>query len=107
MADQRTRLMVDAVGWDGDGKPDVIGGSNVVRIYLNQSEKGRLKFNNEPVDPKLPPIKAPRTVMADINHGDEDMIMSSGQGTVLVERSFIRNGGYAAAKVTKLERRGL
>jgi hypothetical protein len=106
VADQKTRLMVDSADWDGDGKIDIIGGSNNVRMYLNQSEKGKLKFG-EPIDPKLPPIKGPRTVAVDMNHdGDEDLFMSSGQGSVLVERSFVRNGGYAQGKVTKLERKG-
>jgi hypothetical protein len=103
VADLKTRLMVDTTDWDSDGKPDIIGGSNTIRVFLNQSEKGKVKFG-EGIDPKLPPVKSPRTAMADINHdGDEDLVMSTGQGTVLVERSFLRNGGYAQAKLIKLE----
>lgn len=103
VGDLRTRLMVDACDWDGDGKQDIIGGSNTIRVFLNQSENGKLKFG-EGIDPKLPPLKGPRTVVADINRdGDEDLIIGSGQGTMLVERSFLRNGGYAKGKVVAVE----
>jgi hypothetical protein len=100
------RMMVDSADWNGDGKADVVGsGFNaVVRVYLNQSDKGHLKFG-EGIDPKLPPIKQPRIVMVDLNRdGDQDLLIIGAQGSILLERSFVEHG-YAKGELVKLEQR--
>jgi hypothetical protein len=100
-----SRGSVDTTDWDGDGRRDIIAGASngVVRVFLNTGKKGAATFG-EGVDPMLPPLKQPRVLMVDLNgDGDEDLYVPSLQGSVWIERSFLRNG-YAPAKPGELRR---
>ncbi len=106
VGDMGFRLLVDAADWDGDGRVDVIAGtaSHRVSVFLNEStEKGAAFSEEKPL--KLPPIKETRVLVVDLNRdGDQDLFVMSTQGTILVERSFIRHG-YARGRILKLERK--
>ena len=94
-----SRGSVDVTDWDGDGRQDIIAGASngVVRVFLNTGRKGVAAFGDG-IDPKLPPLKQPRVLMVDLNgDGDEDLFVPSLQGSVWIERSFLRHG-YAMAK---------
>ena len=106
VGNQHIRLMVDATDWNGDGWPDVIAGAanGIVRVYLNTAGRKATRFETG-FDPGLPPIKQPRVIMADLNgDGDEDLYLPSTQGSVFLERSFLRHG-YAKAKLLRAETR--
>lgn len=102
----KIRCSVDLTDWDGDGRPDVIAGSagGTVRVYRNAGVvDGKVKFE-EGIDPGLPPLKQPRVIMADLNgDGDEDLFVPSTQGSIWIERSFLKDG-YAPAKVLQAGR---
>jgi hypothetical protein len=108
VADQKIRGLVDATDWNGDGRMDIIAGaaSGMVRVYLNRGPKGAAARFDEGIDPGLPPIKQPRVSMVDLNRdGDEDLFLPSTQGSVFIERSFLRHG-YAKATLVKVEKAG-
>jgi hypothetical protein len=98
------RCSVDITDWDGDGRPDIIVGSagGTVRVFRNVGGAGHAKFDDG-TDPGLPPIKQPRVLMADLNgDGDEDLFIPGTQGSIWIERSFLKHG-YAKGKVVKFE----
>lgn len=100
----KTRCSVDITDWDEDGRLDVIAGSagGMVRVFMNRNAAGKVKFD-EGIDPGLPPIKQPRVIMVDLNgDGDQDLYVPGTQGSIWIERSFLRHG-YAKAKVTKVD----
>jgi hypothetical protein len=106
VGDLGQRLLIDAADWNGDGWSDIVaGGANGrVEVFLNTGEAGEKRFAAG-FDPALPPLVQPRIVMVDLNRdGDEDLFVPSPQGSVWVERSFLRNG-YAAGEIMGLERR--
>ena len=99
----KTRCSVDVTDFNGDGKIDVISGSagGIARVFTNLTAGGVLKFS-EGIDAGLPPIKQPRIVMADLNgDGDEDLFIPGTQGSIWIERSFLKHG-YVKARVTKV-----
>lgn len=104
VGDVTTRCSVDVADWDGDGKPDIIAGAanGTVRVYLNSSKDGKIGFS-EGIDPKLPPLKQPRVMMVDLNgDGDEDLYVPSLQGSVWIERSFLKHG-YAKTRIVRFD----
>lgn len=82
----------------------MIAGSagGTVRVYRNVVDgAGKVSFE-EGLDPGLPPLKQPRVIMADLNgDGDDDLFIPSTQGSIWVERSFLRHNGYARARVVE------
>lgn len=108
IGDQKIRVLVDATDWNDDGRMDVIAGAanGMVRVYLNTGARGAPATFDAGTDPGLPPIKQPRVVMVDLNRdGDQDLFLPSTQGSVFVERSFLRHG-YARGKLLKVEKGG-
>lgn len=96
-----TRLSVDFIDWNDDGAPDVIAGSanGRVRVFLARPGEPPERRFAEGIDPKLPPIVQPRILAADLNgDGDTDLFLPGTQGSVWLERSFLRHG-YARATV--------
>ena len=82
---------------------DVIAGSanGRVRVFLNQPghRAGGQRQFSEGIDPGLPPIVQPRVITGDLNgDGDIDLFLPGTQGSVWMERSFVRHG-YAAGMV--------
>ncbi len=97
-----TRLSVEAIDWNDDGSPDVIAGSagGRVRVFINRKNSTPEHQFEEGIDPGLPPIPQPRILVGDLNgDGDQDLFSPSTQGSVWIERSFIRYG-YLEGKVT-------
>lgn len=100
----KIRCSVDLVDWDGDGRLDVIAGSagGTVRVYRNVVDGAGMVSFAQGLDPGLPPLKQPRVIMADLNgDGDDDLFIPSTQGSIWVERSFLRHNGYARARVVE------
>ncbi len=96
-----TRLSVDFIDWDDDGTPDVIAGAanGRVRVFLARPGEPAARRFAAGLDPGLPPIVQPRILAVDLNgDGDTDLFLPSTQGSVWLERSFLRHG-YAAATV--------
>ncbi len=96
-----TRLSVDFIDWNDDGAPDVIAGAanGRVRVFLARAGEPPERRFAEGIDPKLPPIVQPRILTVDLNgDGDTDLFLPSTQGSVWLERSFLRHG-YAVATV--------
>jgi hypothetical protein len=96
----KSRILVDAADWDGDGRTDILAGSSgsTVRIFLNVGKAGEARFA-EGFDPQLPRIIQSRITAVDMNRdGDLDLFLPSTQGSCFVERSFLENG-YARAKL--------
>lgn len=103
LGDLGTRLSVDVIDWDLDGHPDVICGAanGRVRVYLNRPGEPPESRFAAGIDPKLPPIVQPRIIPVDLNgDGDVDLFFPSTQGSVWLERSFIRYG-YAEGRVAR------
>jgi hypothetical protein len=104
----KIRCSVDLTDWDGDGRLDVIAGGagGVVRVFRNlDAGGGKVKFEDG-IDPGLPPLKQPRVLMVDLNgDGDEDLFIPSTQGSIWIERSFLRDG-YAKARIVRTARPG-
>jgi hypothetical protein len=106
VANLRTRLMVDAVDWDRDGRLDILVGpsSGQVKMYRNVGGRGDARFDRGTELP-VPPIMEPRAIAVDFNgDGDEDLFIPSTQGSCLVERSFLDHG-YARARVLRFEQK--
>ena len=106
LGDMGFRLLVDAADWNEDGRPDVIAGTANGRaaVFLNHGSSGQLAFG-EAETIRLPPIKQPRIRLVDLNgDGDQDLFLPSTQGSILVERSFLKHG-YAPGRVLQFERR--
>jgi hypothetical protein len=106
VGDLGIRLLVSTTDWDNDGWMDVICGAanGRVRVFRNTGTKGPARFD-QGLDPKLPPIRQPGAIVADLNgDGDDDLFLTSTQGSCLVERSFLKHG-YAKGQLLKLERR--
>jgi hypothetical protein len=103
LGDLGNRLSVEAIDWDDDGAMDVIAGSanGRVRVFLNQAKRpsaGQRPFS-EGIDPGLPPVVQPRIIAGDLNgDGDVDLFLPGTQGSVWMERSFVRHG-YAEGAV--------
>lgn len=98
------RLSVDKVDWDEDGCMDVIAGSanGRVAVFLNQPNQPSHKRFAAAIDPGIPPIPQPRIITVDLNtDGDVDLFLPSTQGSVWLERSFLRHG-YAEGKITEV-----
>jgi hypothetical protein len=92
---------VDFIDWDDDGTPDVIAGAanGRVRVFLARPGEPAARRFAAGLDPGLPPIVQPRILAVDLNgDGDTDLFLPSTQGSVWLERSFLRHG-YAAATV--------
>ena len=103
IGDLGNRLSVEAIDWNDDGAMDVIAGSanGRVRVFLNQPghRAGGQRQFSEGIDPGLPPIVQPRVITGDLNgDGDIDLFLPGTQGSVWMERSFVRHG-YAAGTV--------
>ncbi len=104
VGDMGIRLLVDTVDWNDDGRPDVIAGSaaHKVSVFLNTGRQEDGLFS-EGIPLQLPPIKETRVRAVDLNRdGDEDLFVMSTQGSVLVERSFLKHG-YARGRVVAFE----
>jgi hypothetical protein len=104
IGDLGMRGLVETTDWNQDGWPDVIASSanGRVRVFLNQGKQGPPPFGTG-IDPGLPPIHQPRVLVGDLNgDGDEDLFLSSTQGSCFVERSFLEHG-YARAKLLVVE----
>ncbi len=102
----RTRLMLDAGDWNGDGRPDLVAGAANGRtlLFLNQGGSENACPFAKGFSPDLPPIKQPRLLFVDLNgDGDLDLFSPSMMGPIWIERSFIENGGYAPGTIVKLE----
>ena len=100
------RGLVDSCDWNNDGKMDVIASAanGKVRVFINQQNERTARFA-QGIDPGLPPIEQPRTMVADINgDGDDDLFIASTVGSCFVERSFL-SGGYAKAKLILFEQK--
>jgi len=100
VGDLKSRLLVEAVDWDGDGRLDIIAGSSggQVEVFRNIGDKEAARFD-QGFFPALPKIIQPRVLMADLNgDGDQDLFFPSTQGSCLVERSFLEHG-YARGGV--------
>lgn len=100
----KTRLNVDKIDWNGDGRLDVISGvaNHRIVVFLNTGSDGAAAFD-EGTQLDVPAIKGPEVMVADINQdGDDDLIINGTQGTTLLERSFLRHG-YAPATILGVE----
>jgi hypothetical protein len=105
VANLGSRLMVDAVDWNRDGRLDILAGSSAgpVKVYLNVGARGDARFDSGTLL-RLPPIVEPRAIAVDLNgDGDDDLFIPSTQGSCFVERSFLEHG-YAEGRLVKLEK---
>jgi hypothetical protein len=100
-----------AVDWDGDGRLDVVAGSDAehVLVFINRGASDTAS-PFAPAAP-IPLAQAPYgagapIVAADYNgDGDTDLVIQTAYGyTCFYERSFIRSG-YAQATVVELQQR--
>ncbi len=101
-----------AADWDGDGRLDVVAGSDAahVVVFVNRGKSG----DGAPFAPAVP-IRLPQApygagaplVVADYNgDGDQDVIVQTAYGyTCFYERTFIR-AGYAHGEAVAAEKRG-
>ena len=106
VGDMGFRLLVDSVDWNADGRMDVVAGASNhrVSVFLNTGRDERAAFDKR-VDLQLPKIKETRVRMVDLNRdGDQDLLVMSTQGLILVERSFLDHG-YATASFRRLEKK--
>lgn len=105
VGDLGNRLSVEAIDWDDDGAMDIIAGSanGRVRLFLNQAKRpsaGPRAFS-EGIDPGLPPVVQPRIIAGDLNgDGDVDLFLPGTQGSVWMERSFLRHGYAEGAMIS-------
>ena len=105
VGDLKSRLLVDAADWNGDGKIDILAGSSSgeVRVFLNVGKTDAARFA-EGFDPKLPRIIQPRVMAVDLNDdGDLDVFLPSTQGSCFVERSFVEHGYAPGTLLGSLE----
>jgi hypothetical protein len=100
-----------ATDWDGDGRLDVVAGSDAehVLVFINRGAtgKGPLFAPGVPIPlPQAPYGAGAPLVVADYNgDGDTDLILHTAYGyTCFYERSFIRLG-YARAQVVEVHQR--
>ena len=104
LGDLGNRLSVDLVDWNDDGHRDVICGSanGRVRVFLNRPQEQAGSRFAAGLDPQLPRVTQPRIIPVDLNaDGDVDIFIPGTQGSVWLERSFLRHG-YAEGRVTSV-----
>ena len=87
-------------------RSDVSAGSanGRVRVFLNSAQGSGPRFH-QGFDPGLPAVEQPGVLMVDLNEdGDEDLFLTSTQGSCFVERSFLEQG-YVAGRILRVESR--
>ena len=99
---------IDSTDWNGDGKLDLVvsaAAANTVTVYLND---GLAHFTKQllPADQasRLSKTLNPATIMVDLDGdgGPEDIFMTSTQGSVWFERSFVDSGYPTISSVGNL-----
>jgi len=106
VGDLKLRLQVAVADWDDDGLIDILAVSDnqQARVFRNLGGEGAAMFS-EGEDLGLPPLYPVGVMTVDLNgDGDLDLFIPSTQGSIWVERSFLRHG-YAEARVRALQTR--
>ncbi len=106
VGDLKIRLQVDAADWDEDGLLDIIAvaDNGQARVFRNLGGEGATPFD-EGTDLGLPPLYPVGVMAVDLNgDGDLDLFIPGTQGSIWIERSFLKHG-YAEGRVKALETR--
>ena len=99
------RAMIDVIDWDHDGRVDLLLAQGSIKLYRNVGTGKEPKFQQAQAIPHQY-IPFPHPYVVDWNgDGDQDLLISSSYGVAyLLERSYA-DGGYAEAKVLRVEHR--